>query len=163
MTQKNKKLTKQATLKQKLKDYKKILTDDEDWDWTYILRLLRYKLERTRKCISANGIIKEAPQVARQIRQVEVLLDRVEKDRYFWQISKDFHKRYGRLKMVSGKSVPGRNYTTAILKFTKETTQNSKKIHRQHRRLWEKAHKMQQDDLKTAFELMHKNIWGWWD
>ena len=87
---KRKKLSKQSALKKKLKEYQEILKNDEDWDWAYILRLLKYKLERTRKCISANAIIRDAPKVARQIRQVEVLLGRVEEDKYFEQISKIF-------------------------------------------------------------------------
>lgn len=47
----------------KLSDYKKFLKNDHDWDWAYILRLLKYKLERTRKCIVSNHIIRSAPKI----------------------------------------------------------------------------------------------------
>lgn len=147
----------------KLADYKKFLQDDEDWDWAYIIRLLKYKLQRTRNCISRNNIIENAPIVAKQIREVEVLLERVEKNNYFWQISNGFRKKYGRLKMISEKPLPGKNYSAITFKFAKETPRNSKSAHAQHHQLWIKAEKMQRDDLKKAFELMHKNIWNWWD
>jgi hypothetical protein len=154
---------KKRRLERKLKEYKSVLSKDEDWDWTYILSLLKYKLERTRKCISSNKIIKDAPKVSGQIREVENLLNRVIEDRYFDEISKDFRKKYGHLKMISQKPIPGQLATTVTFKFTKETPQNAKRIHSLHHRLYLKAQKMQKDDLREAFNLMHKNIWGWWD
>ncbi|MBI3018684.1 MAG: hypothetical protein HYY61_02180 [Deltaproteobacteria bacterium] len=68
--------------KKKISDYKKFLKNDHDWDGAYILRLLKYKLERTRKCIVSNHIIQSAPKKGRQIKVVEDLLDRVLKDKY---------------------------------------------------------------------------------
>ncbi len=158
-----KKLTKKMGLEKKLRDYKKVLKDDYDWDWIFILRLLQYKLERTRKCILENNIIVEAPKVARQIREVEVLLKRVDQDCYFEEISKDFRKRYGRLRMKFKKAKPGEKYTTLDLKYAKETPRNAAKIHAEGSRLYRRAHKMQRNDLKKAFDLIFKNIWGWWD
>jgi hypothetical protein len=105
----------------------------------------------------------DSKKVAREIREVELLLGRVDNDRYFEEISKDFYKKYGKLKTIRKKSDFGKNLTQLTFKFAKETPQNSKRIHAQHTRLWVKAGKMQQDDLKKAFELMHKNIWNWWD
>lgn len=156
-------MTKKQALEKKIREYRKILKDDEDWDWAYILRMLRYKLERTRKCIVKNGIIADAPKVASQIRAVEILLDRVDKNRYYDQISKDFRKKYGRLRMISGKARVDSRGVPVTFKFERETPGNSKQIHREHLRLWRKAELMQHSDLKKAFDLMLKDIWGWWD
>jgi len=158
-----KKPTKNKLFNKKVKEYKEFLKNDHDWDWAYIIRLLRYKLERTRKCILENDIIKGSKKVAREIQVVENLLDRVAEDNYFHEITKDFHKKHGKLKSIYKKSEYGPNWLTSISKFTKETPQNRKRLHAQYARLWTKASKMQQDDLKKAFDLMNKNIWNWWD
>jgi hypothetical protein len=157
------KLSKRIALEKKLREYKTVLAKDEDWDWIYILRMLRYKLERTRKCIRANKIIVAAPKVGRQIREVEILLERVEKNRYHDEISKDFRKRYGRLRMISGKREPGSVDIPVTFKYQRETPNNARRIHREAHRLWLRAERMQRRDLEKAFTLMLKNIWGWWD
>ena len=51
----------------KAREYARFLRDDFDWDYAFILRLLRYKLERTRRCIVSNEIVVSAPRVDRQI------------------------------------------------------------------------------------------------
>ena len=63
----------------KISEYKAFLAGDEDHDYLFILRLLKYKLERTRKHIAAchRG---DREAVARQIRTVESLLGRVLKE-----------------------------------------------------------------------------------
>jgi len=156
------KTTKKQILDKKLREYKKILQKDADWDWIYILRLLKYKLERTRKCILSNDIVVSAPKIAKQIQAVETLLERVEKDQYFDEISKDFHQKYGKLRMVT-KKVKGKPYHAVKCNFTKETETNSKEIHKEFSKLRRRAEFMQRNDIKKAFALMHKNIWGWWD
>ncbi len=158
-----KKPTKKQTHDKKLREYRKVLKDDEDWDWTYILRMLQYKLERTRKCIVANNIIVEAPKVARQIRAVEILLERVERDQYYDEITKDFRKKYGKIRMISGKREPGVASVSVQFKYTRETPANSKQIRRESLRLWRRAERMQHRDLRKAFNLMLRDIWGWWD
>lgn len=146
-----------------MREYRKVLRQDEDWDWTYILRLLHYKLERTRRCIVANDVIVEAPKVAKQIREVEVLLTRVEQDRYYDEISKDFRKKYGQIRIITSKKVPGARSAPVEFKYTRETSANAKQIRKESLRLCRQAELMQRRDLKRAFELMFKNIWGWWD
>ena len=158
-----KKSKKKQILDKKLREYRNVLKKDEDWDWHFILQLLRYKLERTRRCILSNNIVVEAPKIARQIREVAVLLERVEKDRYYDEISIDFRKKYGRIRMITGKAQKGAKSVPVEFKYQRETPKNSAVIRKESRRLWKQAERMQHYDLKKAFDLMQKNIWGWWD
>lgn len=157
------KKSEQHIFRKKIKEYEKILKEDRDWDWAYILMLLKYKLERTRKCIVSNNIIQNNKKVGREIKQVEVLLDRVLKDGYFEVISKDFNKKYGRIRMKFIKSDLRPNTSQMKTYFKNETPKNSKIIHREFLRLHGRADKMRYNELKKAFDLMSKNIWGWWD
>jgi hypothetical protein len=62
--------------------YARLLWDDRDWDWAYILKLLKYKLERTRKTIQAGNHHVGADRDCRRIRTCEILLDRIIRDNY---------------------------------------------------------------------------------
>jgi len=158
-----KKQSKQATFNRKIKEYKNFLKEDEDWDWHYIIRLLKYKLERTRKCIVSNRIILEAPRVAKEIREVEILLDRVLKDRYHEEVFKNFDKKYGKPKLISGKPDPKTGHSMVTIHRAKVTPKNEKAFKSEFKKLVRKEDQMRQADLNRAFDLMKKNIWGWWD
>lgn len=147
----------------KMAEYRRFLKNDFDWDYVYILRLLQYKLSRTRKCVVLNNIVPTAGKIAKQIHQVEKLLDRVVANRYDDQVFKAFHEKYGHAKMTilthdkTVKAVP------VTYRYPKETPRNSIKIRQEAIKLYKKADKMKVNDLKKAFDLMIKNIWGWWD
>lgn len=157
------KLTEKQKFERKIREYRRILKDDHDWDWEYIIRLLRYKLSRTRICILKNKIVLDAPEIAKQIADVEILLKRVEDDRYYQNISKDFHKKYGRQRKVKRQSLitPGKLITA--YEYKNETSKNRNLIIRENLKLHDRAERMRSNDLKKAFALMHKNMQGWWD
>lgn len=123
------KLTKQQKFEKKMREYRRFLKDDHDWDWEYIIRLLRYKLSRTRICIQNNNIVMCTPKIVRQITQVEALLKRVEDDSYYDELSEELRKK-------------------GVTKSLKH---------------YAMAHRRRSNDLKKAFTLLHKNMWGWWD
>jgi hypothetical protein len=160
---KRKKKSKKAQFDKKIREYRRFLKGDEDWDWAYVVRLLQYKLERTRKCIVSNNFIVGAKRVGCQIEEVERLLGRVLADRYYDEISKDFRKRYGSLRMKAGKSDLRNESVPVEFVFARETPRNRKQVHREFSRLQRRAAAMQQADMKRAFTLMSKNIWNWWN
>lgn len=157
-----KKLSAKAKLNQKYKEYKEFLKDDRDWDFTHILRLLRYKLGRTRKEIVGNKIVADSKEIGQQIKEVEILLKRVIENNYEKEIFKDFHKKYGQLKWKFIKE-KGESYTRVTTYYTKETPENLKQLKKERMALNKKCLDQKHADLKKAFDLMHKNIWGWWD
>jgi hypothetical protein len=156
-------MTRKKELQKKIKEYSKLLRVDQDWDYYHILRLLEYKLKRTRKCIGSSSVHKNSKEIRAQIKEVERLLGRFLKDRYSTEVSKDFHKRYGRLKMIPLHKQKTNNSIPVVIRFQKETPQNSKSIHREWGLLQRKADRMRQRDLSLAFDLMKKNIQNWWD
>ncbi len=160
----NSKLRRSKEFKKKLNEYRRFLKDDYDWDYAYILRLISYKLKRTRECIIKNNLVTSAHKIAKQIKQVETLLNRVDNHAYADEVLKDFHRKYGQLRMIMApKEKRGKNSIPVHFKFAKEIPQNRQKIHREFRKLMNKAHRMEWQDLNMAFDLMKKNIRGWWD
>lgn len=159
----SKRLTKKQTLayKKKVRDYTKFLEDDFDWDWHFIVRLLRYKLERTRDCIKSNNIIADADIVCKQMQEVIDLLLRLENDVYFEEAYSPIWKKYGHSRLVRGEEY--KNSVAVKVLYEKETPRNSKYI----RKAVLKAAVQESDsrlaDLKKALNLIYKNLFFWWD
>lgn len=56
-------------------DYLPILWNDEDWDYEYILPILRKKIDRIGKCIKNNKIITEHEEVYQETRDTIQAID----------------------------------------------------------------------------------------
>lgn len=61
--------------------WSKIIWQDRDWDWVYILIMLKFKLEKTRKCL-LNGLSVDAEDRAWEIEKCIYFLDRLIEDNY---------------------------------------------------------------------------------
>lgn len=149
-----------------MKEWEKILKSDEDYDYYFILRILQYKLSRTRRCILENNIIADSKKVGREIREVEKLLEKVLKDKYDDDALKPLIAKYGprRLRFKSI-PIPGKNLSECKVSsaWDKLPTAQKNRAHRELRSAWQKANTRRLNDLRKAFDLIHKNIWGWWD
>ncbi|MDO8519837.1 MAG: hypothetical protein Q7T11_06710 [Deltaproteobacteria bacterium] len=150
-------------LERKMTEYRQVLKDDYDWDYAYILKLLCYKLARTRKCILKNNIVSSSKLIGRQIQTIHDLLIRVMEDDYDEEVSKEFYKKYGRVRMIFQKAEKGAKAIPVIFRYAKETRQKSHLIRKERRKLFRKADRMRARDLKRAFHLMPKQILSWWD
>jgi len=158
----SKQKTERQLFAKKMREYREFLKRDFDWDWEFIIRLLQYKLKRTRLTIVSNNIIADAKKVGREIREVEVLLGRVLADRYYELVSKEFRRKWGPLKQKTNK-VPGKPYSEWKLWYKNETPKNKKQCRSEHLKLLKAAEKLRRNDLQKAFNLMCERIWGWWD
>jgi len=61
----------------KVYDYLPILWNDRDYDYTYIVEILQYKLLRTKKCIVDNDLIETAKETGGKIQEIIDLLEYV--------------------------------------------------------------------------------------
>lgn len=145
----------------KIKEYAKILKDDFDWDYSYIIKLLLYKLKRTRECLVRNNVGPDTQKIEKQIKEVEFLLNKFMEDKYDDFYLKDFYKMYGDLELIEGEKVNGGVLVTT--KFERETPEISDAIHKMYRKIRNKSDKAKQKDLTKAFYLLGKNIQNWWD
>lgn len=153
----------------KICQYIPLLWADEDWDWEFILNLLKYKLQRTKICIKKNDIIAEEEQdeVTRQIGIVIKLLDRVEKDEYSDWLEREIQEKYCKdflaylpkdsaLYELMHEGGPKDHDT----RFSKEERED---IQAMWRKSYEVADRMRSRDIKRAMSVMAKHIQWWWD
>lgn len=146
----------------KLGEWAEVLKEDWDSEPDDILIVLKYKLSRTRKQLVKNDLTATTKRMEREILAVERLLDRVIKDDYLSECLKPVKAKYGDMKMEFGKKDTGVPNTVSC-DFVWPKAKSQKRARLAFRRAGEKADRMKETDLKRAFELLAKNMWGWWD
>lgn len=146
----------------RINKYVRFLEGNHEWDYIYIIDLLRFKLKMTRKLFEKEGHSMEATknEMISQILEVEKLLQKVIDDNYFEPFQKEIETKYGKSKFKFGKKKKG--LRELIIEWDLPDDKKAEAICEQTR-LHELATQMQKDDLKKAFDLMVENIWGWWD
>jgi DNA-directed RNA polymerase subunit H (RpoH/RPB5) len=162
-----KKLSKKERKKQnkkRLKKYSNFLQKNYDWDYIYIIDLLRYKIKRVRKYIKKHNIIERETldKIVSQMTETEKLLERIISNDYIVEIEKEFIEKFGgkiRLKTKFKK-----NHVLDIEHDYSEINENQiEEAKKEFEKILEREFELRKTDLKKAFELITENIWGWWD
>jgi len=160
-------MTKKISNAQRYREWKEILKGDEDYDWIFIIKILRYKLERTKKCITSNNIVRDAKKIGKQIQTVQNLLDQVEGNEYFENELTKIEAVYGKrnLKMKTIKSSNHSKFTEVYVtsSWDKLTPKRKSAAEKRVKTAYERSSKKRQTDLDKAFSLMSKNMQSWWD
>lgn len=134
----------------KMREYRAFLRGDADYDWHFIIRLLRYKLERTRKHIAEENRHDDVKKTVREINEVVSLLKRLEAEPYHEEVLRPFFKRYGRPRMISGR--PNKRALSPIeIRYSKESSENRKQLLLDLRKLGGKEKQLRLLDLRRAF------------
>jgi len=139
--------------------YSWLLRKDFDWDSSYILILLRYKLQRTEKRIRENNHIGSAKRVSKQINYAIFLLDRILKGdfEYFPKEIRALEEKWGQVKMVFGKD----NSITFI--YPLATGEEHEQATNEWFALHEKQYEEEQKDYARLFNHLNLYIQRWWD
>jgi len=137
------KLTSRQKEARRLAEWKKFLKDESDWDWAPILRVLAYKIRRTRKFLTsaqAASIPPRGPMI-KIMKQVEDLLEKVSRDEYS--------------NVYDWKNIK--------LEHVKDDWHLKPKVRAEVRRRLKQADKDRDKDLRKAFDLIATHIYEWWD
>jgi hypothetical protein len=143
--------------------YRAILKDDCDFDHTYIYKVIRYKLERTRKKIQADDFVMSAGRTAKEIRTAELILDRLIQNDYC-RCELDSHdEKWGELE-IEWKPIENSRFIRSIFYRGKANTlELEEKEGKERRRIYEHEEYMRNQDLDYLFGYMRRKIQGWWD
>lgn len=140
-----------------------ILWHDRDWDYAFILKILKYKLSRVRQCISSNGIIEGADRVAKQISYAEFLIDRILEDDYCETEMKQHIQKWGpycrRKKWTNGQLV-GHAFH---IRQNSTTHQKWQQQIAEERAIHQKQMDTRNKDRERLFRHLSKYIERWWD
>ena len=150
--------------KKRLKKYSKFLRKNYEWDYTYIIDLLRYKIKRVRKYIKKHDIIERQSldKIVSQMTETEQLLERVVSYDYSADLEREFIEKFGG--KIRYKTKFKKNHVLEIEHDYSEINENQiEEAKKEFAQILDREFELRKADLKKAFELMTENIWGWWD
>lgn len=146
--------------------YLPIIWKDRDWDYEYLLTLMRYKLTRMRKEI-ANGYGDEGEWKNPRTKEIDdaiKMIDTVVAGKFAEDLWEKHNKKYGRLKSFNSMTEDGKRMYNIY--FEKVGPKNKKKNDKAKKELSiiSKEEDRQCDEAyKNLFEHLNKYIRGWWD
>jgi len=140
----------------------KVLAEDQDWDHSFFLRMMIFKLSRMRKCLKT-GWNADCEKVAAQILEVEQALKRLDDDDYNIKKTDAVHKKYD-VKLEFKKTDNGNGNSVLVTSPRKKNgTFDEKAYEADMKQAYKEADEEQKRDLSIAFDGMKKNVLGWWD
>jgi len=124
------------------------------YDYTFMLEAIKDWASNSAKMHEKHGVHVGAHKVARQLRIVSHLCDRIAKDDYsvpHWFSHVDVHMHFGEEKRYANGSI---SYPAIFSYIPDEKT---------YRYVRDKRRKQRQKDLDMLTQLMSKNLFNWWD
>lgn len=146
--------------------YSIFLWGDYDWDYVYILKILQYKLKRTRKAIGTNQIIKTADLVAAEIKHAEDILEHLINDDFLEELNKAHEEKWGKVKIDDKEpvNIGGKTYYTMKMYREKATTKKlQEQEHKETMYILNKQEEAKNKAKKQLFDFIANRIEGWWD
>jgi hypothetical protein len=145
-----------------------IIWKDRDFDQGYLLDILRFKLVRMEKFFrSKYAWTLHAKHRADEMREVILLLDRIREDGEFdyYENTFRYHKRkWGEIDMWTTPCPDKEDlHEVSITRPMICTPNDIEEEHKESRRLYAHVQYLEKQDIDRAFNLIARNIRGWWD
>ena len=145
-------------------EYTPVLWEDRDFDYFYTLKMLRYKLERTRKHIVGHQIIADADKIGEQIQHAENLIKRLMNDQYSI-IEEDAHElKWGKMEHDFIDWAGDEQFREWKAHRTNATTPELQKQEREEQMvIYDKAIAERQADWNKLWDHLKNTMMGYWD
>ena len=131
-----------------------VLWRDEDWDYCYLLYIMRFKLQKIEKCLSEDDMHVDSDKRARQVKVVLAHLDR-----YFdigkYTIDVDVDEYLGNSEFFSNLDEDGHSTTRSMRDKDPVLAKKHNRIH-EHQRILSNFH------YKEFWRKLSRNLEGWW-
>lgn len=139
-----------------------VIWKGDDWDYRYALDLFQFQLSRLADYIEKNDrYVGNKNDVAR-IRTVCRLMTKVYDEEYAMEYMDVLEKKYGKGIMdCEFKKNKETGHSTMMYKY--ENREDAEEIEKTHSKLLHESHKKQERAHRILWQLIEKDIRGWWD
>lgn len=134
--------------------WRSVVWNDRPWDYVYIFKALRFKLDETQRCI--DGTFVGADEEAAKIRSLIDAIDRILEDDYVKEEYDEMDRKYGKLEMIFNDDNTLTMSRTNLKEDDKETERKETLA------LAELEAERRQQDINFVFDTMKKDIQRWW-
>ena len=121
-------------------DWLPLLWHDQDWDWVYLVIIMKFKLERMKECLDDGWSIRTKKEDKKILIAINCL-DRIIKDSY---VDKNLDQQY---------DIKGYKHFDDMDKEWKDKTMA----------LWKLDEYLKKEDLRVFCEIFQKQLRTWWD
>lgn len=144
--------------------YSKVLWNDYEFDYSSILRLLQYKISRTRKCIRKNNIILRSEEVCAQMLHAEELIRKIREDDFLAELDDAHEEKWGPIIQMFSEEKTKQGYSTLDIVRAKTNTEALKRQERQEQHeIYELKSKAEKECWDELFTHLRKHMREWWD
>lgn len=134
--------------------WRSVVWNDRPWDYVYIFKALRFKLDETQRCI--DGTFVGADEEAAKIRSLIDAIDRILEDDYVKEEYDEMDRKYGKLEMIFNND----NSLTMTRENLKEEDKETER--KETLALAELEAERRQQDINFVFDTMKNDIQRWW-
>ena len=134
--------------------WRKVVWNDRPWDYVYIFKALRFKLNETQRCI--DGTFVGSDEEAAKIRSLIDAIDRILEDDYVKEEYEEMDEKYGKLEMIFNDD----NTITTTRENLKEEDREQER--KETLALAELEADRRQKDINYVFDTMKNDIQKWW-
>lgn len=136
--------------------YLPVIWNDEDYDYGYILKVLQFKIGRTRKHLLKHSHVMNAEKYGKQMMICERLIENVLEGDYGGEDYERLEKKWG--KIVSRPCEYG-----SELVHEKENDYNKEEIQADIRKMVLEANKREEENWNSLFDHLKRRMRRWWD
>lgn len=140
-----------------------IIWNDRDWDRHFIFKILRFKLQNVEECIR-NGCHLNCEKDADDIKLCYLLLDRIIKDEYYENASKEFSEKWGEsdFEFIDVPDKP--EYQELNIRYENDpNNEREEERGKEVQKLFKHENYLKNQDINMLFDKMRKHILKWWD
>lgn len=143
--------------------YSIFLWDDYDWDWIYILKLLRFKLKRQLKIIQEEKYLsdKSKDPIIEQLTYCITLLDRIVDYDYGEEFDRIHREKWGEAKYDYNPVGDG-YFKMDITYPNAETLEDLAQAKKERLENLKQEEYLRNKDIQDLFEYIGKHIRRWW-
>lgn len=145
----------------RIKSWLPILWNDEEWDYTYLFRIMRFKISRMRKEIEKNGRHVGYEKQVEEMKIAEFVLNRLAEHDFYFDNNERFKEH----------AKKGKCTCPEILNTYKELPHGCTRMNFHHCEFCKKSFKYwykredakERADLQYVFNYIAKKCQRWWD
>ena len=144
-------------------EYAPILWNDADYDYSAILRMLQYNIERTGRQLEEHNVLLHSQKYAKQAKELVDLIEIVLTDEYAEAEHLLHDQKWGKMKMVGVDIEGGNGSECRFLRLNVRTKADEEKERAEYRKIMNLEVKRREATWHRLWILMDRNVRNMWD
>lgn len=147
----------------KVVQYAPVLWGDVDYDYSSLLKLMKYKISRIRNHMEEHDALKNSKKYCAQMKEVEELIENELKDEWAEKEREEHDQKWGKSKITTIK-VPGKPYAECrFLRLEVRDDKTKKQEHNDYVKIMNLEEQRKKGNWNRLFKILKNNMRNFWD